>query len=167
MARGHDPIQWTVSLFAVASRASPPWKSCRPSSGPRWASRSGLTPAARTRGSRRIHGAAWAPTRCGEAAGTTERGGRAPNQRRGYLDPDAGRAFLTLWGTPWDTVSRHLCKPMYNKSLVAVVALTPPEGVHAISRQSHPAVSWPGPGKRIRPVQRTEVDDLSNVHWRP
>ena len=57
---------------------------------------------------------------------TTERGGRAPKQGRGYLDPDASRTFPTLWGTPWDVVSRHLCKPMYNKSLTAVVALTQP-----------------------------------------
>ena len=58
---------------------------------------------------------------------TTERGGRAPKQGRGYLDPDAGRTFPTLWGTPWHVVSRHLCKPMYNKSLTAVVALTQPD----------------------------------------
>ena len=70
---------------------------------------------------------AWAPTRRGDAAGTTERGGRAPNQRRGYLDLDAGRTFRTSWGTPWYTVSRHTCKPVYNQSLAAVVALTLPE----------------------------------------
>ena len=58
---------------------------------------------------------------------TTERGGRAPKHRRGYLDPDAGRTFPTLWGTPWYAGSRYLCKPVCNKSLAAVVSLTLPE----------------------------------------
>ena len=49
------------------------------------------------------------------------------NQRRGYLDRDAGRTFLALWGTPWYAVSRHTCKSMHTQSLAAVVALTLPE----------------------------------------
>ena len=32
-----------------------------------------------------------------------------------------------MWGAPWYAVYRYLCKPMYNKSLAAVVALTLPE----------------------------------------
>ena len=120
----------TTSAFAAASRASPPWESCRPSSGPRWASRSGSTPAV-PGGSHPwesayhgLHGHRRAVARRPERR---ERGGRTPNQRRGHLDPDAGRTFPTLWGTPWDTLSRYLCKPMYNKLLAALVALTLPE----------------------------------------
>ena len=53
--------------------------------------------------------------------------GADPNQRRGYLDRDAGRTFRTLWGAPWYAVSRHPCKTVYNQSLAAIIALTLPE----------------------------------------
>ena len=59
MSPDSEDVREEVDRFlgeAAASRASRPWKSCRPSSGPRWASRSGSTPAARTRGTRRIMG---------------------------------------------------------------------------------------------------------------
>ena len=66
---------------------------------------------------------------------------------RGYLDADAGRAFPTLWGTSWDTVSSNSAKHMYIQSLAEELLLTLPE-----YRQGQTLVP-PGVGDAWRPVQ--------------
>ena len=74
---------------------------------------------------------------------TTERGGRAPKQGRGYLDPDAGRTFPTLWGTPWHVVSRHLCKPMYNQFTYSGSRADAAGPRASVAASSATAACWP------------------------
>ncbi len=45
----------------------------------------------------------------------------------GLFDSEAGRAFPTLWGTPWDAVSWHARERIYIQALTEAVALTLPE----------------------------------------
>ena len=58
--------------------------------------------------------------RAGGRHGT--RGGAA-----GLFGSEAGRAFPTLWGTPWDAVSWHARERIYIQALTEAVALMLPE----------------------------------------
>ena len=46
---------------------------------------------------------------------------------QGYLDPDAGRAFPTLWGKSWDGRSSNPRKPALSQSFMVLVSLTLPD----------------------------------------
>ena len=45
----------------------------------------------------------------------------------GYLDSEAGRTFPTLWGTPWDTFSKHTVNHVHIQYFTETVSLTLPE----------------------------------------
>ena len=51
------------------------------------------------------------------------RSARHGYQTLGYLRPEAGSGFPTLWGTPWDVFSGKLGKYMPGEALTEIVVL--------------------------------------------
>ena len=62
---------------------------------------------------------------CGRPANPRVRAdGRHGTRGGATLHPGVGRAFLALWGTPWDGICRNLYKSTYTQSLTETVVLT-------------------------------------------
>ena len=64
------------------------------------------------------------------------RSSRSPSRRSAWdqrrVDSEAGRAFPTLWGTPWYTFSRQTVNRMHIQSLTGTVSVALPDGTGAL-----------------------------------
>ena len=86
----------------------------------------------------------------------SSRSARHGYQTLGYLRPEAGSGFPTLWGTPWDVFSGKLGKCMPGEALTEIVVLPLPERPQRRVRSSGllPQAARSG---CVAPVRRKQV----------
>ena len=84
----------------------------------------------------------------------SSRSARHGYQTLGYLRPEAGSGFPTLWGTPWDVFSGKLGKCMPGKALTEIVVLPLLNVPSFPGLRPEPAARHPRPVPRARTRRR-------------